>query len=81
MNSNLFQTILTVLLTVSSIGTMLLLNMGCTETVAGSLNCAASTAPAWLSPYLAMTATGLGFLKLVIAFFQGKLIAPTKVVK
>jgi hypothetical protein len=81
MNSNLFQTILTVLLTISSIGTMILLNMGCLETPAGSLSCAAATAPAWLMPYLAMIATGLGFLKLVIAFFQGKLIAPTKVVK
>lgn len=81
MNSNLFQTILTVLMTVSTLASMLLVSFGCIESPTGTMLCSASTAPAWLTPYLAIAATGLGFLKLIIAFFQGKLVAPTKVVK
>ena len=81
MNLNFFQTILTVILTICSIASAGLIAMGCTETVAGSLNCAASTAPAWLVPYLILTASIVGPLKLVIASIEGKLTAPTKVVK
>ncbi len=81
MNSNLFQTILTVLITVSAFASTVLVSFGCIESPAGTMLCSASTAPAWLVPYLAIAASVLGFLKLVIGFFQGKLIAPTKVVK
>lgn len=81
MNSNFFQTILTVLITVAAFASMILVSFGCVESPSGTMLCSASTAPTWLTPYLGMAATGLGFLKLIIAFFQGKLTAPTKVVK
>jgi hypothetical protein len=79
MNSNLFQTILTVLITISGLATSLLVSMGCTD-VAGSLNCATSSAPTWLAPYLVMAASVLGVVKLIVAAFTGKLTAPTAVV-
>jgi hypothetical protein len=79
MNSNLFQTILTVLITVSGLATSILVSMGCVD-VAGSLNCATSSAPTWLAPYLVMIASALGIVKLILAAFTGKLTAPTVVV-
>ncbi len=79
MNSNFFQTMLTILLTISGIATTALLNMGCHD-VSGSLNCIGATAPTWMLPYLGSFATILGILKLVIAAFTGKLTAPTVVV-
>ena len=77
MNTNLFQTILTVLITISGIATSLLVSMGCTQSVNGSLNCATTSAPAWLVPYLVIAASVLGIVKLIIAAFDGKLSAPT----
>lgn len=78
MNSNLFQTILTVLTTVSGLATSLLLGLGCHE-VAGAVTCVGSTAPAWLLPYLAGATGILGVVKLIISAFNGKLTAPTVV--
>jgi hypothetical protein len=80
MNSNFFQTILTVLVTVSGLATSILVTLGCHE-IAGSVSCVGSTAPSWLVPYLAIAASVLGALKLVIGAFTGKLTAPTQVVK
>ena len=78
-NSNLFQTILTVMLTVTGIATSVLLNMGCHD-VSGTINCVGSTAPSWLLPYLGIIATALGILKLIIAALTGKLVKPTAVI-
>jgi hypothetical protein len=79
MNSNFFQTILTILITVSGLATSALLSLGCKD-IAGTLNCATSSAPSWLAPYLVVIASALGFTKLIIAAFTGKLVAPTVVV-
>lgn len=65
MNSNLFQTILTVLLTACGIVTSILLGFGCTQDAAGAVSCAASSAPSWLAPYLVITASALGIVKLI----------------
>lgn len=81
MNSNLFQTILTVLIAVQGLASSLLVSLGCKQDALGSLDCAVSSAPVWLVPYLVMAATVLGFVKLIIAAFQGKLAKPTVVVK
>lgn len=80
MNSNYFQTILTVLVTVSGIATSVLLSLGCHE-LGGSISCVASNAPTWLAPYLVIATSVLGVLKLIIGAFTGKLTAPTQVVK
>ena len=79
MNSNLFQTILTLAITISGIATSVLLSLGCHD-VAGAISCVGSTAPAWLAPYLIIATSFLGILKLVIAAFSGKLVKPTVVV-
>ncbi len=79
MNSNLLQTILTALLTISGIATSILLSVGCQD-IAGSISCVASNAPTWLVPYLGIAASVLGIVKLVLAAFNGKLTAPTVVV-
>lgn len=79
MNSNLFQTILTVMITLAGIATSVLLSMGCHD-VAGSINCVGATAPTFLLPYLGIAASVLGVVKLLIAAFTGKLTAPTAVV-
>ena len=79
MNSNLFQTILTVLLTISGVATSVLLSMGCHD-AGGSLSCLGASAPTWMLPYLGIIATALGILKLIIAALTGKLTAPTAVV-
>jgi hypothetical protein len=46
---------------------------GCT-----AVDCAA--APAWIAPYLIIAMPVLAFVKLVIGFIEGKLVAPTAVV-
>lgn len=79
MNNNFFQTLITVALTISTIVTAILLNMGCTETAAG-LSCTGANVPTWISPYMMMITSALGILKLVIAWFEGKLVRPTAVV-
>lgn len=81
MNSNLFQTILTVAITISGFLTTILLALGCKD-VAGAIDCSTASGPTWLIPYLVIAATVSGFLKLIIKFFQGKgaLINPTIVV-
>ena len=79
MNSNLFQTILTALVTISGIATSILISLGCHD-VAGAVNCVGSTAPAWMIPYLAIATSILGIIKLITAVFTGKLTAPTAVV-
>lgn len=76
MNSNLFQTILTTLVTITGFATTVLLALGCHD-VAGAINCVGSNAPAWLVPYLAIATSVLGALKLVIGFATGKLVSPT----
>lgn len=76
MNSNLFQTILTVLTALSAIAASILLSLGCHD-VGGSITCIASNAPTWMVPYLGIAASILGILKLVIGAFTGKLVAPT----
>ena len=80
MNSNLFQTILTVLLTACGVLTSILLAFGCTQDVTGALNCAASSAPEWLVPWLVVAASALGIVKLITGAITGKLAAPTAVV-
>lgn len=82
MNSNLLQTILTVVTGIVTFATLLLTSFGCHDTgIAGTaLDCANSSAPTWLIPYLGTAATALVFLKLIISFFQGKLVAPTAVI-
>lgn len=80
MNSNLFQTILTVLLTACGIVTSILLGLGCTQDVAGAVSCAASSAPSWLAPYLVIAASALGIVKLITGAITGKLVLPTAVV-
>jgi hypothetical protein len=80
MNSNLFQTILTVLLTVCGIVTSILLGFGCTQDAAGAVSCAASSAPSWLAPYLVIVASALGIVKLITGAITGKLTLPTAVV-
>jgi hypothetical protein len=80
MNSNLFQTILTLAITVSGIATSILLSLGCHTDVAGAVNCVGSNAPSWAAPYLVIITSVLGILKLIIAAFNGKLTAPTVVV-
>ena len=80
MNSNLFQTILTALLTLCGVATTILLSFGCTQDVAGAINCAASTAPTWLAPYLVIAASALGIVKLITGAITGKLVAPTAVI-
>lgn len=79
MNTNLFQTLMTVVMLILSGITGLLIKMGCTENVVtGAIDCSvASGAPTWLTPYLGMAAFGIGILKMVIAFFEGKLTKPT----
>jgi hypothetical protein len=79
MNSNLFQTILTVLLTISGLATSVLVSLGCND-IGGSISCVASNAPTWMVPYLGIAASVLGILKLVIGAFTGKLTAPTAAV-
>jgi hypothetical protein len=80
MNSNLFQTILTVLLTACGVVTSILLALGCTQDVTGAINCAASSAPEWLVPWLVVAASALGIVKLITGAITGKLVAPTAVV-
>jgi hypothetical protein len=73
MNNNMFQTILTVLITASGFATAAMQYFGCT-----AVDC--SAAPVWIAPYLVIAMPILGFAKLVIAYLEGKLIAPTVVV-
>lgn len=80
MNSNLFQTILTAAITICGILTSILLSVGCTTLPTGALDCSASTLGATWIPYLAIIASALGIVKLIVAAFQGKLVAPTAVV-
>lgn len=80
MNSNFFQTILTVLLTACGVVTSILLGFGCAPDASGTLNCAASSAPEWLVPYLVVAASALGIVKLITGAITGKLVAPTAVV-
>ena len=80
MNSNLFQTVLTVLLTACGVLTSILLALGCTQDVTGAINCAASSAPEWLVPWLVVAASALGIVKLITGAITGKLVAPTAVV-
>ena len=77
MNSNLFQTILTVLLTLCGVATTILLSFGCTQDAAGAVSCAASSASTWLAPYLVIAASALGIVKLITGAFTGKLMLPT----
>jgi hypothetical protein len=78
MNTNLFQTIATVLMAVASIGSTLLVAMGCSQNALGALDCSTATnAPVWMVPYLVIAASVLGIIKLVLAAFEGKLTAPT----
>ena len=80
MNSNLFQTLLTLAITISTIATSLLLSLGCHADAAGAVNCIGSNAPSWLAPYLIIITSVLGILKLIIGFATGKLTAPTAAV-
>jgi len=78
MNTNFLQTLMTVLMLLSSFGTSILLGFGCTANqITGAVDCSASTAPLWLAPYLVIAATVLGIVKMVLAAFEGKLTAPT----
>ena len=79
MNSNLFQTILTVLVTLATLTTSVLISMGCVD-VGGTLSCAANSSPTWLAPYLATVAMILGILKMVLKAFGSSLTKPTVVV-
>ena len=80
MNNNLFQTILTIAMTISGLGSTLLVSLGCKTNVVGNLDCTASNAPIWLVPYMVMAASALGILKLIVSAFNGKLVKPTVVV-
>lgn len=80
MNLNFLQTILTLLSTIALTGSTILAAFGCkVSELTGAIDCAASTAPAWLIPYLVMAAAALNILKLVIKPLQGKgaFTAPT----
>lgn len=80
MNTNLLQTILTIMITFSGIVTTLLLNAGCTASSSGALDCAKANVPSWLTPYLIGITAVLGVVKLLIAAFDGKLVKPTAVI-
>ena len=78
MNTNLFQTILTVIITASGLISSLLVSLGCKASpITGALDCTAANAPIWLIPYLVGAATVLGIAKLLLAAFEGKLAKPT----
>ena len=78
MNTNLFQTLLTVAVTVSGILSSILVSFGCSAApLTGALDCSHSSAPIWLVPYLVGTASVLGIVKLLLATFEGKLALPT----
>lgn len=80
MTSNLFQTILTVLLTACGMVTSILLAFGCTQDGTGAINCAASSAPEWPVPWPVVAANVLGIIKLITGAITGKLVAPTAAV-
>jgi hypothetical protein len=75
-NTNLLQTIMTTAASICAILTTVLLSMGCVD-VAGTLSCTATTAPTWLTPYMAGIAMLLTIAKLLLGAFEGKLTAPT----
>lgn len=77
MNSNLFQTILTVIISVCGILTTILVSLGCTANATGALDCSTASGPTWLVPWLVIVAAILGPVKLILASFEGKLTAPT----
>ncbi|MEP6827956.1 MAG: hypothetical protein ABJA10_07765 [Aestuariivirga sp.] len=79
MNSSPIQGYMTVALTVISFLISILLGMGCSE-IAGTISCAASTAPTWLVPYLGYAALFLGFAKTALGLIDGKLFANTAVI-
>lgn len=78
MNTNFLQTLMTVAIAISGMLTTLLISMGCTHNaVSGALDCANSTAPLWLAPYLVIVASVLSVVKLILGAFEGKLTKPT----
>lgn len=78
MNTNFLQTLMTVLILLSSFGTSILLGFGCiANPITGAVDCSTSNAPVWLAPYLVFAATGLGIVKMIVAAFEGKLTKPT----
>ena len=79
MNSNYFQTILTVVAGILAMATTILLSMGCTD-IADKISCVASSAPTWIAPYLAIAASAIGVLKVIIGAFTGKLTKQTAVI-
>lgn len=77
MNTNLFQTILTVIMTVCGVLSTVLVSLGCTANATGALDCSNASGPTWLVPWLVIIAAVLGPIKLILASFEGKLTAPT----
>jgi hypothetical protein len=82
MNTNLFQTILTVLITISGVVSSILVGLGCkADAVSGALNCDTASVSTQFLPWLAGVASILGIVKLLLAAFEGKLTSPTIPVK
>ena len=77
MNTNFFQTILTVLALVSGLLSSLLISLGCHLLPNGNMDCTTNTAPVWLAPYLIMAVPALTMIKLILGAFEGKLTKPT----
>lgn len=78
MNSNFFQTLMTVFMILSTAGSGILVSLGCTQNViTGALDCTEANAPVWLIPWLVGAAALIGVLKMFLAAFEGKLTAPT----
>lgn len=81
MNTNFLQTLMTTVIAVAGLLTTLLLSVGCTHNaVTQAIDCANTSAPTWLAPYLVIVASILSFVKLILGAFEGKLTKPTVVV-
>lgn len=78
MNTNLFQTIMTVVMLICGALSAVLLSLGCTEDVVShAMSCSSAHVPTEWVPYLSIAATVIGTAKMILAAFEGKLTAPT----
>lgn len=79
-NLDAFQSYITLAIAAQGGLVWLLSKAGCVADAAGTFNCATSSAPTWLLPYLPIGITVLAILKVVISLTQGKLVSKTAVI-
>lgn len=79
-NLDAFQSYITMAIAAQAGLAWVLTRAGCVADAVGTFNCTASTAPAWLLPYLPLGIGALAVLKVVISITQGKLTSKTAVI-